>query len=176
MSSHLGFVIVLFIKPAWKSYIQPSFMICNVSIIQRIPASLKLCRANHHHVWVRTLPPCETFLYEEDVSPSGLHCWWGTHKCVLWGRGPSWKKHDWVFQCSRCVLRKKSSEELILTTQVLWETVHHLRKFVDFRGEDGEGRSMVVHTPWFSQNLPFWVVRALISQSWAFTICDSWVL
>ena len=149
-------------------------MICNVSETLGIPASQN-CVVQTLSVWGRTLPHVRPS-FMRNLSPSQGCWWWGTTNVSSVEKGQVGKSMTRFFSVLGVCFNKiiYRTWKTCLTAQVLWETVHHLGKFVDFKvkGEHGKGR--VVHIPMIFTSPPFGACpELLISQSWAFVICDS---
>ena len=99
--------------------------------------------------------------------------------CPLWKRAKLEKAWLGLSVFQGCVLRKSSSEP----EELVWQPRFYERlctiwgNLLILRWKVNKGRAWWYILPWFSHVCPFGVCpELLISQSWAFTICDSWVL
>lgn len=152
-------------------------MICNVrnpwgSLLLKI-VSCKPCRM------VRELCPMWD-LFMRNVSPSQGRWWWRTINVSSEEEGQVGKSMTRSFSVLGVCFKKiifRTWRDLSDSPGFMRDCAH-LRKFVDFKvkGEQGKGHGGT-YTPMIFTSLPFWdLSELLISQSWAFTICDSWVL
>lgn len=121
-----------------------------------IPASQN-CVVQTLPVWVRTLPHVRPS-FMRNVSPSQGRWWWRTINVSSEEEGQVGKSMTRSFSVLGVCFKKIifRTWRTCLTAQVLWETVHHLRKFVDFKVKGEQGKGMVVHTPMIFTSLPFW--------------------